>query len=90
MHIVVQTWGTAGIGEIRVRVQPDESAVETAVRSYCRRTGLSAWRNLCSQGTALSHGHPESHHYSVAVGTYCRDGSLSVGGQLWLSVPVGC
>lgn len=86
--ITVSTWGRLGLGDITVRWRSgEESQVEAAVRSICRRRRLSAW-SACPQGTSLRDGRPESHHYSMTLGRYVDNHSMSVAGEIWFAVPV--
>lgn len=86
--ITVDTWGSLGLGTIRVRWTMGHwtDAIE---RSIERRTGMAVWR-LMPDGTALGRdGKAARLHYCSSYGRRVPrrlGGGVSVYGQIWVSV----
>jgi len=85
--ITVNTWGSGGIGTIRVRVSEPYTTSEAAARSIQRRTGLhlATWR---SDGTALERGEPVANHYTGTLARPCPGGGWTPVSEIWASIPV--
>ncbi len=68
---------------------PDEidSPAARVASSIARKNGLEEV-TLRSDGTALSKGKPESHHYQTTLGKPCPGGGWTPEAELWFSIPV--
>lgn len=88
--ITITTWGYRHLNTtIRVRAYPDERAIQAVCRSIARRTRLDVV-SYQDQGTALSHGRPESQHYSLQLGRPVPrklGGGWSGAGEVWVAIP---
>lgn len=91
-RINFQVWGAAtrlGLSDSYAMTDGVTSDIDRVIALLERRTGLWCCAGPKDEGTAISHGEPYAHHYSVTFGSPCPGGGFTPRGQVWISLEVG-
>lgn len=88
-RIYFSTWGKGAFKTPAFAIQKSvlDAPSDVVAAAICRKNSMIQGSRVCSQGTSLTNNRPDSHHYSVVIGTPCRGGGVSGRYQVWFSIP---